>query len=549
MERIYRSFSGKAIDLSDEEYVCKKLILKLALGSELNVLANLLSRIALANRHTCDFTLNSLRSALSEVIACFPVYRTYVRGSEVSHEDRRYVDHAITEARRRSDAADTSVFDFIRKILLVDLEDGVTETYKKSVIRFAMKFQQVTAAVMAKGVEDTAFYRYNRLTSLNEVGGNPGKFGTSVDEFHRVNQQRLKNWPHSMLSSSTHDSKRSEDVRARINALSELPAEWRLRLRHWREWNRSKKQLIDGQLAPITDHEYLLYQTLLGAFPTGPIDGDARRTFIERIEQYLIKATREAKERTSWANPNEPYEHTLSCFIRALLEDTSENNFLIDFREFQERIARIGMFNSLSQTLLKLTSPGVPDTYQGTELFAFSLVDPDNRRPVDYAVREHSLHTLREANHHNAGIPEQVGKLVTNPQGDKLKQYVIWKTLTLRKKEPLLFQCGTYTPLIVKGECAKHIVAFARKYEQRQAVIAAPRLCATLLSKHDTLCETAVWGNTHIEIGDATGLCYHDIFTGHCLSPGSGSQAIRLLAGELFAAFPVALLLSESSAC
>ena len=549
LERIYRSFSGRSSHFGDEEYTCKKLILKVALGSELNVLANLLSRIALANRHTCDFTLNSLHSALSEVIACFPVYRTYVRGAQVSHEDRRYVDHAVAEGRRRSTAADTSVFDFIRTILLVEIEDSVPETYKKKVIRFAMKFQQVTAAVMAKGVEDTAFYRYNRLISLNEVGGDPSKFGTSMDEFHRVNQQRLKNWPHSMLSSSTHDSKRSEDVRARINVLSEIPAEWRLRLRHWREWNRDKKQPVDGQLSPVPDHEYLLYQTLLGVFPVAPIEGDARTKFIERIEGYLIKATREAKEYTSWANPNEPYEQALSGFTRALLEDTVDNRFLSDFREFQQRIARAGVFNSLSQTLLKLTCPGVPDSYQGTEWLDFSLVDPDNRRPVDYETRKLSLQSLRDATEPSGSARDQIGKLVTDLQGDKLKQYVVWKTLALRKKEALLFERGSYIPLVVKGESAKHVVAFARRYKQRQVVIAVPRLCAALLSKGETPCAPAAWGDTYLEIRDSLGMCYHDIFTGECVSPGDGLKSINAPMATLLALFPVALLLSERNAC
>ncbi|HXW91550.1 MAG TPA: malto-oligosyltrehalose synthase [Terriglobales bacterium] len=267
MERIYRSFSGRSIDFGDQVYACKRLILKVALASELNVLANLLSRIALSNRHTCDFTLNSLRSALAEVIASFPVYRTYVTGCGMSAEDRRYVKQAVAAGRKRSNATDLSVFDFIQRVLLVEANGHQPDGYKHAILGFSMKFQQVTAAVMAKGLEDTSFYRYNRLVSLNEVGGNSSKFGGTVDEFHHANQKRLDCWPHSMLASSTHDCKRSEDVRARINAISEMPAVWRLRLRRWRNLTRAHKRSVDGRLAPSQNDEYLLYQTLIGTFP------------------------------------------------------------------------------------------------------------------------------------------------------------------------------------------------------------------------------------------------------------------------------------------
>src|SRR5215469_14795127 len=384
MQRVYRSFTGISEDFEDIVYRCKKHILKEVLASELNVLANLLSRIALASRYTCDFTLNSLWSALGEVIACFPVYRTYVNGPEVSEEDRRYVEQAVKAARRRSNAADLSVFDFVQNILLIDVYGSHVDWYKQAVLRFSMKFQQVTAAVMAKGVEDTAFYRYHRLVSLNEVGGNPMHFGTTAEEFHRANDEHLSRWPDSMLSSSTHDSKRSEDVRARINVLSEIPLVWLLHLRRWRDWNRGKKHLIDGHPAPTRNDEYLLYQTLIGTWPFRELDDNGWKAYTERIEKYTLKAAREAKEHTSWANTNSDYESALVDFTRALLQRPTNNRFIADFEMFVHRIALVGVFNSLSQTLLKLTSPGVPDIYQGNELLELTLVDPDNRRSVDY---------------------------------------------------------------------------------------------------------------------------------------------------------------------
>ncbi|MFZ0478763.1 MAG: malto-oligosyltrehalose synthase [Terriglobales bacterium] len=612
MERIYRSFCNPSQRYNDLVYTCKKLILRVGLASELNVLANLLSRIALADRHTCDFTLNSLRTALSEVIACFPVYRTYATAREVSSEDRRYIEQAVAMGRKRSNAADLSVFDFIRRALLVDVDPLGPDAYKLAVLRFAMKFQQVTAAVVAKGIEDTAFYRYNRLISLNEVGANPNKFGTTVEEFHLANRDRQAAWPASMLSSSTHDSKRSEDVRARINALSEIPSEWRLRLRHWRNWNRGKKRIIDAEPAPTRNDEYLLYQTLVGTWPTEALDDAAWGGFCERIEQYMLKAAREAKERTSWANTNTDYEAALSQFTRAILKRTPKNQFLPDFAKFAYRISRIGIFNSLSQSFLKMTSPGVPDIYQGNELFDFSLVDPDNRRPVDYDRRRKLLEELQRQSdspenrlplHRQATeyarspqtSPERIGELRTNQTADSaaysghdaLKLFLTWKTLNFRKSEPLLFQQGSYIPLKVTGSKSEHIVAYAREYQGRTAVVAVPRLCATLLG--DTLVDGAsalpsaslanrqvgpqsseeirseeirleevrseqlwsdareTWGDTRLEIPDAQAPCYHNIFTGECVPPIADREQRFLPAAKLFSSFPVALLFTSKA--
>jgi (1->4)-alpha-D-glucan 1-alpha-D-glucosylmutase len=532
MERIDRAFSGRSQDFADLVYTCKKLTLKVVLASELNVLANLLSRIALANRHTCDFTLNSLRSALAEIIASFPVYRTYVSCREVSSEDRRYVEQAVAIGRRRSNAADLTVFDFIRRVLLIEVNGHEPAWYKRAIVRVAMKFQQVTAAVMAKGVEDTAFYRYHRLVSLNEVGGNPGKFGTSVEEFHRANQERLADWPHSMLSSSTHDSKRSEDVRARINVLSEIPAEWRLRLHRWSQWNRSKRRTLEGEPTPARSDEYLLYQTLVGMWPTGSLDDNGWRDFTERIERYILKAAREAKQNTTWANTSPEYEGALSAFARSILERNPGNQFLADFNQFHPRIARVGELNTLSQCLLKLTSPGVPDVYQGNEAFEFSLVDPDNRRAVDYEMRR--------------GLLAKVQGGTTPNEGD-VKLYLTWKTLAVRKTEQALFREGTYAPLKASGAKSAHIVAFAREYAGRTAIVAVPRLCATLLgTTSETICDDAVWGDTAVAIPSSGAACYHNVFTGECVPVNRSEQDGSVAVLKLFRRFPVALLFSEN---
>lgn len=554
MERIYRAFTGRREEYPDLVYTCKKLILKVALASELSVLANLLSRIALANRRTCDFTLNALRSALAEIIASFPVYRTYVSDGDVSEEDRKLVALAVAAGKRRSNAADLSVFDLIERILLLEVNGSQSGCYKRAVTRFAMKFQQVTAAVMAKGLEDTAFYRYNRLVSLNEVGGNPSKFGTTIDEFHAKNELRAQRWPHSMLASSTHDSKRSEDVRARINILSEMPGPWRLSLRKWRDWNRSRKSMVDGAIAPTRNDDYLLYQTLLGTWPFEELDDGGWKAYSKRIEGYMLKAVREAKVSTSWANKNSEYENALTDFTCAILDRRASNRFLADFAEFQKRISQIGMFNSLSQCLLKMTLPGVPDLYQGNELWDFSLVDPDNRRPVDYELRRHMLKETPAVARSEPSGPESqnralrgsVGAMLANMRDGRIKLYLTQRTLSIRKNDSDLFQNGRYLPLDVHGDKANHICAFAREHEGRLAIVAVPRLCATLLGdRFTTPCDDSLWGDTSVEIPKTTAACVHNAFTGECIALSGEPERRTLSIGKMLRNFPVGLLLSD----
>lgn len=539
MERIYRFFTGNSLDFVDLVYQCKKLILKVSLASELNVLANLLSHIALSNRHTCDFTLNSLRSALSEIISSFPVYRTYVNGNEVSAEDRRYVEQAVNAGRRRSNAPDLSIFDFVRHVLLVEVNGSEPDSYKCAILRFAMKFQQVTAAVMAKGLEDTAFYRYSRLISLNEVGGNPGKFGTSTDEFHRANQERATGWPHSMLTTSTHDSKRSEDVRARINVLSEIPSTWRRRVSRWRDWNRGKKINVEDGVAPSRNDEYLLYQTLVGTWPAKNVNDQEWAAYRDRIERYMLKAAREAKERTRWSNQDSEYERGLSAFVRSVLDRSAGNPFVEDFAQFHRRIDRIGVVNSLSQSLLKLTCPGVPDIYQGSEFFEYTLVDPDNRRPVDYDRRHKVLKDLCTESRRDGPSVD------FDPVDFELKPYLTWKTLVTRKQAAPLFECGSYVPLGVMGDKSEHIVAFAREHDGRSVIVAVPRLCATLLGEEfEAVSDEVVWGDTRIEIPNPSAACFHNVFTGECSPIEVHPEHSCLPVATIMRHFPVALLLN-----
>ena len=499
IKRGYRGFLGESVEVRDILYHCKKAVMKNQLASDLNVLANFLGRIALANRHTCDFTLNSLRRALSDIVANFPVYRTYVTEAAISDSDRWHIETAVQGAKRRSKSQDTSVFDFIHQVLLG--RNGSTDGASASHIAFSMKFQQFTSPVMAKGLEDTSFYRYHPLMSRNDVGADPLDFGVQVEEFHHRIEARVRNWPHSMLATSTHDSKLSEDVRTRIDALSEVPGQWRLKARQWRQLNRGKKMLIDGVEIPTRNDEYLFYQVLLGVWPTGEsAPSDALR---ERLKNYMLKAAREAKESTSWANQNSEYENTLIAFMNAALDPVSSQEFLADFLAFQHWVSAIGTLNSLSRTLIKFTSPGVPDIYQGNELFDFSLVDPDNRRAVDYLQRKKLLHEIAAlpCEKQKCYLRESLKNLAEFPDANgRSKLFLTWKLLQARHHHVDLFQHGEYIPLAVHGPNSRHVLAFARKKENACAIIVAPRLWGQLLGGETDILDASRWRDTFLEL-------------------------------------------------
>lgn len=539
LDRVYRAFIGQHANFKEIVYECKKLVMDQLLNSELNVLANHLSRIALADRHTCDFTLKSLRDALTEIVACFPVYRTYVTEQAVAESDSAYINQAVDCAKEKSANSEVSVYDFIRAVLLTTQGEGHPQFYQRSVVHFAMKFQQYTSALMAKGVEDTSFYRYNRLVSLNDVGGDPLRFGTTPEQFHREVVEHSRRWPHEMRATSTHDSKRSEDVRARINVLSEIPTEWHRKVRTWREMNRDKKTLDDGMEAPVANDEYLLYQTLIGAWPTGAEADKPSQEFGKRIREYMLKAMREAKEKTSWGNQNKEYEDAVTRFVDGVL---GSQEFREEFVPFQRKISHFGMLNSLAQTLIKLTVPGVPDTYQGNEMWGFDLVDPDNRRAVDYEVRKRTLAEFSEVC--DGGCDQTAGfarELAASMDSGRIKTYVIWKILNLRKQRPDLFQLGEYMPLEIAGERAKHLLAFARRYRGQTLIAVAPRLCAQLLGGELRLPSgDEIWQDSQIRTPN-DGVRLRDLFTGERISAERGG----VFAKQLFYYFPVAVLVSD----
>lgn len=544
MDRVYHSFIEQSLEWANVAYDAQHMILRRSLASELSVVANMLTRIAQADRHTRDLTYNILRQSLAEVIACFPVYRTYVVDG-ASETDKRYIDWAIAAARRRRTAGEAPAFDFIRQALLMELPVA-TDSLRRQLRNFAMKFQQVTAPITAKGVEDTSLYRFNRLTSLNEVGGEPDAYGSTVRAFHADSQHRARFWPHEMLGTSTHDTKRSEDVRARINVLSEMTQVWRKAIERWSRINRLRKREVEGQPAPSRNDEYLLYQTLTGSWPLEELDEPGLTAYRERIEGYMIKAAREAKSRTSWANVNAEYEEALLQFIRTLLEPREMNTFLTDFTAFQRRISRYGLLNAMSQALCKLTAPGVPDIYQGNEIWDFSLVDPDNRRPVDYTKRRKLLAELESIDMDTCVDRGLIGSLVTGMRDGRCKLFVTWKVLQFRRDHAALFRESEYLPLRVSGDYAANVCAFARRYEGKLAVTIAPRLYLRLLGpeRDDAPLGDSVWGDTAIELPKefAEPLSLKNLFDGQAVPTSRTGNRITLRLADALRNFPVGLL-------
>jgi (1->4)-alpha-D-glucan 1-alpha-D-glucosylmutase len=539
-ERIWQRFSGEREPFAELVYRGKRHIARVALASELTVLATALMRIARGDRRTRDYTFNALRDALAEVAACMPVYRTYVLDGRASAQDLRFIDWAVAHARRRSDATDRSVFDFVSHVLRGQGADGQPLPAEHPVWPFAARFQQFCAPVAAKGVEDTAFYRYHRLTALNEVGGDPGPFGMTVRAFHGASADRAARWPHTLLTTSTHDNKRSEDVRNRLDVLSEVPAAWRLSLARWRRLSRGLRG-DDG--SPSGADEYLLYQAVLGTLPAEGLTEDVLPAYRQRIEQYMLKAAREAKQHTSWTTPDEAYEAGLLNFTRGVLARLQPNPLLNDLQASAATLAWFGALNSLSMVLLKFTSPGVPDLYQGNELMDLSLVDPDNRRPVDFGLRARQLDALQALAEHD-DLPSRLPRLLDSPQDGRAKLWLTWRLLQLRATWPELFRDGRYLALPAAGERQDHVLAYARVCGEQTLVVVAGRLFARLNGTPGAApLGEPVWGDTHVDLAGLPGLAgarLTDAVSGQTLV----SDGAQLRLAEAFRHFPAAALLA-----
>jgi (1->4)-alpha-D-glucan 1-alpha-D-glucosylmutase len=545
--RLYREWTDDPRSFADVVYDSKRLIMQVSLSSELHMLAHQLDRLAQKNRRSRDFTFNSLRYALQEVIACFPVYRSYITSEDIHPDDRRYVQQAIARAQRRNPAISREIFAFVRDMLLLDRSKSAGEEARAEQLRFAGKFQQVTAPVMAKGLEDTAFYNYTRLLSLNEVGNDAGRFGVSPQELHRYFQDRQSKWPWALSGLSTHDTKRSEDVRARLNVLSELPDEWEACAKRWSELNARHRHSVDDEPVPDASVEYLLYQTLVGAWPLEPYSAEDYGDFIKRIQAYMLKALHEAKTHSSWTNPNEAYDQAVQHYVASILDSRLNGAFVEDLRKFEQRVSHLGLLNSLAQTLLRITAPGVPDTYQGTEVWDFSLVDPDNRRPVGYGQRQKILQELGQRTDVSGGDRTTLAaELLHKKEDGRIKMYVTAIALDCRRRYRSLFTCGAYRPNQAQGAKREHVFAFTRSRGDHEAIVVVPRLIARLLrDQHELPLGASVWNHTSLVLSNnQQQRSWRNLFTGESIT-AAAHQPVPV--AEILAQFPVALLIDKKS--
>ena len=535
MSATYARFTGEPSDFRELAYRCKRLIARASMASELSMLGFRLDRISERNRWTRDFTLSSLTRAAQEVMACFSVYRTYVVENQVLDRDQRYVEAAVARAKRRNPAISSSVFDFIRDLLLARFRENADEEERRSQWRLIGRFQQLTSPIMAKAVEDTAYYRFNRLVSLNEVGGEPERFGTDVAEFHELLVSRQPRMSRSLLATSTHDTKRGEDVRARINVLSEIPRQWRQSVSRWARWNRRFRSDVESTPAPSSNDEYLLYQTLVGIWPDAIPTGQERQRLVERVQQYVLKVAREAKQHTSWISPHEAYERAVIQFVADLFREDKRRSFLPDLDDFARSLADHGRWNSLAQVVLKMASPGVADIYQGNELWSLTLVDPDNRQRVDYALRQRLLDQFDQATSREALIED----ILRERQDGRIKLYVTMRSLRLRLAHPELFTEGEYVPLETGGAFAESVVALARRSGTQLALAIVPRLTVKVCGFGGGPPLGGCWRDTAVLLpAGERPEAVTDAFTGRSMI----LDGERLLVSQLLSHFPVALL-------
>jgi (1->4)-alpha-D-glucan 1-alpha-D-glucosylmutase len=525
-------------------YESKRHIMASSMASELNMLAHRLNRISEKHRSSRDFTLGSLRRALREIIAAFPVYRTYLGDDEgaepglagktpsagANGRDHESIARAVAAAKRRTPAVDPSIYDWIQDILMLRVPEGADYIDRSERQDFVMRFQQITGPTTAKGYEDTALYRYNRLVSLNEVGGEPSRFGTTLAEFHAANVERARHGAYALTATATHDTKRGEDTRVRIDVLSELPHEWRAAVLRWQRFNRRHRVTVDGRPAPSPNEEYLLYQTLVGAWP---VDAD-------RLREYMLKTAREAKQNTSWSIPNPRWDDALAHFVDTILDERTSAEFLRDFREFHATIVPFGILNSLAQTLIKITAPGVPDFYQGAELWDLSLVDPDNRRPVDFTRRRQMLDALTTEIEAAPDLTALARRLMNDPSDGRVKLYVVRQALAVRRRRAELFARGEYRPVEVQGTRADHICAFARTGPGGPTLTVVPRLLAARGVTEPI--GAAYWGDTTLVLPAEVSAPLRNALTGGVVKADGPGDERRVPVGLVLADFPLALL-------
>jgi (1->4)-alpha-D-glucan 1-alpha-D-glucosylmutase len=533
-DKIYSSFSGLKTRHEEVLYEERKLIAEKYMIGDADNIAHLFKRILSKDRHGSDLTIYGLKRAIIEIITLFPVYRTYISTGPSRESDPLFIQKAVERARRKSPGL-LKELNFVERVLLLQFAEYLSEKDREEWLHFVMKFQQFTGPNMAKGLEDTTYYVYNRLLSLNEVGGDPGEFGMSLEKFHEFNRKKVSEFPHSLNATSTHDTKRGEDGRARISVLSEMPAEWMKNFLAWNKMNRREKRKANDREIPEKNGEYFLYQTLLGAFPSAENEYPA---FLDRIKAYIVKSIREAKVHTAWLKPDVDYEDGFVSFVEEILTPSDQNEFLRRFLPFQKKVAYYGMFNSLSQTLMKITCPGVPDFYQGTELWDLNLVDPDNRRPVDFEKRKSFLIEIVEKSQKD--ILGLISDLLATWEDGRVKLFLIFRALKARRERTDLFGRGAYFPAEVKGQFEDHLIAFSRREGDGWAIMICPRFLTGLVQEDQFPFGREVWGDTRLLLPEDAPLFWKEAITGEENKIGK-----EVLIGDILRYYPVAMLVGD----
>lgn len=538
---VYSKWTGSQTDFDDLLYQKKKLVMRTLLGVEMRTLGRELTELASDDRYARELRAAELTEALVETTACLPIYRTYVQGLEETDATQAVLDSAIRNARERRTALPAECFDFVSDVLLLKSVPHVRADQRERRLAFVGRWQQFTGSIMAKGLEDTALYVYFPLSSLNEVGGDARVFNASVPAFHEYIIERLNKWPYAMNATTTHDTKRSEDARARIAVLSESAAKWEAAVHEWSSLNEKYRTQVETAAVPDHNEEYLFYQTLIATWPLQPEDW---ANLVTRLQDYLLKAVREAKVHTRWSEPNEPHEKALCEFIAGVLDRENNKEFCAKFEQFQNRTALYGMINGLGQVLLKIACPGVPDVYQGAELWDFRLVDPDNRDPVDFAKRTEMLDELRSAS--NADCACRAQELLDKWCDSRVKMHVLARTLAIRKERPDLFLDGDYRPLEAPGPHQERVVAFARTHDQDWAIAVVPR-CLTSAGGAAIGPEgREFWSDTYLTLPEGAPQRWVNVIAGRD-SPSISANNLRIPLADVFASFPIALLLPTAA--
>src|SRR5271156_22308 len=537
IEAIYFRFLGRELSYEDVLYQKKKLVMATLLSAEMRYLGRQLSVLAQWDRYARDLSRMELAQALIETTAGLAVYRTYIRSMEVPAEAKREIDSAVEAVRSRNPRLAASCLDFVRDVLLLKDAGHLFAEQREARLAFVMRWQQFTGPIVAKGLEDTVLYVYCPLLSLNEVGGNPSPSSVVASDFNQIATEREQRWRYSLNCTSTHDTKRGEDVRARINVLSEIPREWQNHLNRWARWNKKGKRIVESQEVPDRNEENFLYQTLLGAWP---LQQEEMPHFRVRLEAYIIKAIREAMVHTRWTRPNTAHERAVVGFLRALVEPARGNLFLNDFLKFQRKVAAYGMLNGLAQVLVKMTSPGVPDIYQGCDLWDFRLVDPDNRGPVDF---RHRAALLDEIEKRSKQDPLRVAReLLQNWHDGRIKLYLIWRILNLRRKYPRVFLDGQFLPMKTSGGRETNVIAYARRRGNTWIMTVVPRWMARSKAAPDLTRLHKFWLGSHIALPGNAPQSWLNVLTGGTVETTRLRRGPTLSLPDVFKNLPVAVL-------